>query len=160
MSNKEFKVQLKTLEKQCKDIKVKAWLLNVFGEIVLEKEFELKVKKLEGDIWFTDFEKNSRIYLKFTTTTAGLLECYEKVRIGESTAIEFNNPLDITGEFRDSCDETRTNIHLLSSFVFGQCQFSQVCHFPGLIVQLFFSWLQGPNSQHSDYWLLLSWVQL
>ena len=112
-SNRLFELELKPIEQKCENIKVKASLLDIFGKSVYENEVEIKNSRLEGDINIEEIQEDSRSYLSFTTSTAGLLSCYTQVGIGESSLQAFTNPLDITDRFVKSCQGIRINIYLL-----------------------------------------------
>ena len=81
----------------------------------MEKDYELPDTKLEGDISITGYEKDSRTYLKFTTNTKDLLNCYDQVQFAPNTQILLTNPLDVTEIFPPSCNKKKHVILLISS---------------------------------------------
>ena len=116
LTNRGFQVRIKKFEERnCEATIVKAVLENVFGESILEKDYELPDTKLEGDIGITGYEKDSRIYLNFTTNTKDLLNCYDQVQFGPNTQILLTNPLDVTEIFPPSCNKKKHVILLISS---------------------------------------------
>eukprot|EP00092_Neocalanus_flemingeri_P011524 GFUD01012419.1.p1 GENE.GFUD01012419.1~~GFUD01012419.1.p1 ORF type:complete len:975 (-),score=207.58 GFUD01012419.1:44-2638(-) len=125
-NNKLLKVKLKMFDKQCQVMKGKASLITMFGDVVLEKEFELTATKLEGEILLTNFEGNSRMYLNFSTRTVGLLDCYDEVKIEIDKPIvkPFLNPLDVTAIFPQGCKKKHAYVSLMStvdvSILYGQ----------------------------------------
>ena len=111
--------------------------MDIFGKIVYQNEIDLNQTKLDGHISiteetsqtsprefmnkiialfsFTKYQADFRTYLKFTSGTVGLLDCYTKVRLGDSSEIDFENPIDISDIFEVSCHEKRVNISPLST---------------------------------------------
>ena len=80
---------------------------NVLAAGVCQSDF------VKESIALTEFKENSKIFLNFTSNVAGLLHCYNKVKIGESI-VAFKNPLDTSEILPPSCNEQKDVIHLLS----------------------------------------------
>ena len=113
---KQFKLKPSLVKKQCKVTTVKASVSNVFGEIIYEKVLELTDSKVDGKIRFVYYEEKAKEYLSFSSNTPGLLDCYNKVKIGKSIFKEYKNPLDISELYPPSCHKKNIQVHLLSPF--------------------------------------------
>ena len=111
---RQFALKIKKIIKRCYVVKVTASLVT-FGASNYRKEIKLKNSNLTGSIFLNVIQLNSRISLEFQTYTVGLFDCYDQVKIGEESTLNFSNPLDITDVVEKSCQPVTLYIYFLSN---------------------------------------------